>query len=300
MTNCPVHHELHVGGLQIFHRNVVGRTSGPSRVDWNSKDALLYALSVGASGSSVSADDLRFTTENSRCVSQETLPTFGSVLAQATGLVDSIFPRSDYRRVQATQELYLFGPIPPSGSVLVESRIVSVLDKGSAGLVVTESVARDANSGVLLVVSNSGAFIKGIGGFGGSRGQRWVPTFPERLADHELIYSIRPEQALLFRLNGDRNPLHSDPVVALESGFRTPILHGLCTFGFIGRSVLAATCGGDVRRFGSLKLKFTAPVFPGDELVVLIWESEDGSGVLRAEASGGTIVGEGEWSANPA
>lgn len=273
--------------------NVVGRSAVPSLVRWTSTDSMLYALSVGAGRGQLAPYELRFVTENSHAVVQECLPTFATIITKATALVNDVFPRAEYRRVQASQDLEVHMQVPPSGSVLVHSSIISFQDKGSGGLVVTESIAKDGTSGVPVFTARTGAFIRGVGGFGGPRVKADAPLFPDKPADHQQVHSIRPEQALVFRLNGDRNPLHSDPSVALKAGFSGPILHGLCTYGFVGRSVLAALCDGDAGRFREFSFRFLAPVFPGDELGVEIWALGNGSGVLRASTGRGTVVGEG-------
>src|SRR5258708_32216903 len=119
-----------------------------------------------------------------------------------------------------------------------------------------------------MVTSRSAAFIRGEGGFGGDRGPASAWERPEREPDDRVEYATRPEQALLYRLSGDRNPLHSDPKFAAGGGFDRPILHGLCTYGFTGRALLHALCGSDPARFGTMQARCSRPVVPGDTLVV--------------------------------
>ena len=144
-------------------------------------------------------------------------------------------------------------------------------DKGSGALVTTENVAVDAATGEPLVTSRSGVFIRGEGGFGGRAGGSAPWAGPDREPDLTVTYQTRPEQALLYRLSGDRNPLHADPKFAARGGFPRPILHGLCTYGVTGRALLHALCGSDPARFRSMSGRFTKPVFPGESLVVSIW-----------------------------
>jgi len=139
------------------------------------------------------------------------------------------------------------------------------------------------------VTSHSSAFIRGEGGFGGDRGPSTSWDKPGRAPDHRVEYVTRPEQALLYRLSGDRNPLHSDPSFAARGGFAKPILHGLCTYGFTGRALLHALCGSDPARFGSMYARFTKPVIPGDKLVVSIW-SEGGTTKFQTATQDGTVV----------
>jgi acyl dehydratase len=161
------------------------------------------------------------------------------------------------------------------GTVRTVATVTGIYDKGSGGLVASENVAVDAVTGDKLVTSRSSAFIRGEGGFGGDRGPSDGWHRPEREPDHRVLQLTRPEQALLYRLSGDRNPLHADPKFAARGGFSRPILHGLCTYGVTGRALLHAVCGSDPARFRSMSGRFSRPVLPGDTLVVSIWLPED-------------------------
>ncbi|MFD0664257.1 MaoC family dehydratase [Thermocatellispora tengchongensis] len=129
----------------------------------------------------------------------------------------------------------------------------------------------DAATGDPMITSRSSVFIRGEGGWGGDRGPRTTWEEPDRAPDHKLTYETRPEQALIYRLSGDRNPLHSDPAFAARAGFDRPILHGLCTYGVTGRALLHALTDGDPSRFRSMSGRFTTPVFPGESLTINIW-----------------------------
>lgn len=245
----------------------VGRTWDGGVCSWDSDRALLYAVGVGAGSS-----ELPYTTENSENVPQQVLPTFPVVL---TG--DGESSLSALRGVpleavlHAEQSVALFGPLPVSGSARLTGSVTGVFDKGHAAQVTTETVVRDATSGRTLAVLTSGMFVRGHGGFGGDRGSaaRW--SQPDRPADQVISMPTLADQALIYRLLGDRNPLHSDPAVAARAGFDRPILHGLCTFGITGRALLSAACAGDVDRFGGMSARFTAPVTPGQTLEVHLW-----------------------------
>jgi acyl dehydratase len=133
-------------------------------------------------------------------------------------------------------------------------------------------------------------FIRGEGGWGGERGPSGgAHVAPDRAPDHRVTYETRPDQALLYRLSGDRNPLHSDPSFAQMAGFDRPILHGLCTYGFTGRALLTELCGGDPARFGSMEGRFSSPVFPGESLTVEMWDTE-GSTTFRTLGEDGRVV----------
>ncbi len=256
----------------VGQRVVAGTTS------WDSSDAIRYALGVGA-GAQDPLQELAFTTENTEGVTQQVLPTFAVVLGSRDGR-PSFGDFNGTQLLHAQQYLELFGPLPESGTVRTTATITGFDDKGADALGHMELALTDEATGEKLAVSRSTVFLRGEGGFGGERG--FSPTWqrPERPADHVISYRTRTDQALLYRLSGDRNPLHSDPGFAARAGFERPILHGLCTFGFTGRALLHAACGGDAARFGSVSVRFASPVIPGEELTVHLWResaSEDAS-----------------------
>jgi acyl dehydratase len=170
------------------------------------------------------------------------------------------------------------------------STVTGIYDKGSGALVASENNAVDADSGEPLVTTRSGIFIRGEGGFGGERGTDPPWERPDRAPDHTVNLETRPEQALIYRLSGDRNPLHVDPKFAARGGFDRPILHGLCTYGVTGRGLLHALCGSEPARFGSMYGRFSRPVWPGDTLTVSIWETGDGAALFQTARPDGTVV----------
>jgi acyl dehydratase len=193
--------------------------------------------------------------------------------------------------VHGEQAVELHKPIPVEGGVRTTTRVVGIYDKGSGGVVATESTSVDIDTGEPMFTTRSSAFIRGEGGFGGDRGPsgpRNVP--PDRAPDHSVTYSTSRDQALIYRLSGDRNPLHSDPSFAALGGFDRPILHGLCTYGVTGRALLHALCGSDPARFGSMYGRFSRPVWPGDTLTVSIWETGDGAALFQTTRPDGTVV----------
>ena len=251
--------------------SLVGVPSEPHLRSWDSKDALLYAVGVGA-GLGDPLQELEFTTENSEGIEQQVLPTYAVLIAQAP-MTRSLGDFDRAMLVHAEQYFELHRPLPVAGTVSTTSTVTGIYDKGSGALVVTENVAVDAATGEPLVTSRSGVFIRGQGGFGGPRSTDPPWSLPDRAPDHQVVRETRPEQALLYRLSGDRNPLHVDPKFAARGGFSQPILHGLCTYGVTGRALLRVLCDGDPARFRSMSGRFTRPVLPGEPLTISIWRA---------------------------
>lgn len=272
--------------------DAVGTESEPAEVAWTSKDALLYAVGVGAG-----TDELAFTTENTNGVPQQVLPTFPVVLGRgmgsAMGRIGSFNPAL---LVHGTQAVTLHRTIPVEATAVTRSRIVAMYDKGKAAVVVTETEA--TLDGEPLFTTTSSAYIREAGGWGGDRGPSGAQNVPpERAPDRAVTYQTSPDQALVYRLSGDRNPLHSDPSFAAIGGFDRPILHGLCTYGFTGRALLHTLCDGDPSRFVHVEGRFSAPVFPGEPLTVHMWDTDAGVALFATVAGDGdaarTVIDQG-------
>jgi acyl dehydratase len=273
-----------------LNHSLVGVPGTPQERSWTSKDALLYAVGVGA-GLGDPLNELEFTTENSGGITQQVLPTYGVLISQAAAS-GSIGDFDRALLVHAEQYIELHRPLPVSGRVLATSTITGMYDKGSGALVSAESVAVDAETGEPLVTARSGTFIRGEGGFGGDRGPSEPWQRPDAPPDISTTLQTRPEQALLYRLSGDRNPLHADPKFAARGGFSRPILHGLCTYGVTGRALLHGLCGSDPAWFTSMSGRFSRPVLPGEALTVSIWTAgaPAGEALFQTALSDGTVV----------
>jgi acyl dehydratase len=271
--------------------DAVGARSEPTRHAWGSKDALLYALGVGA-GAVDPFGELAFTTENSQDTTQAVLPTMAVVLGVGGGRAFAdIGEFNPAMLVHGEQAITLHGPIPVEGEVETVGEITGIYDKGKGALVQLTTTSTDTATGELLFTNVMAAFIRGEGGWGGDRGPSGPRNeAPDRPADHTTTYPTRPDQALLYRLSGDRNPLHSDPVFAGWGGFPKPILHGLCTYGFTGRALLHARCDGDPARFTGMEGRFSSPVFPGESLTVELWDTGDGEATFRTLGDDGRVV----------
>jgi acyl dehydratase len=274
----------------------VGATSDPVERSWSSADCLLYALGVGAGTLDAVGFELEFTTENSTDRAQRVLPTFATVVGGGGPPRASLGSFDPAMLVHGEQSIELFGPIPPEATVRTTSEVTGIYDKGSGALVVTTSTSVDARSGEPRFTATSSLFVRGEGGFGGERGpSSGAAPLPDRQPDDLVTYATRPDQALLYRLSGDRNPLHSDPVFAKRAGFERPILHGLCTYGFTGRALLHTVCGSDPARFRAMSGRFSRPTFPGDTLTISMWA--DGAGVrFRTDnQDGATVIDAGRF-----
>jgi acyl dehydratase len=269
--------------------SLVGVPGEPQLRSWDAAAALLYAVGVGA-GLGDPLQELEFTTENCEGIEQRVLPTFGVLLAQARP-ARRLGDFDPAMLVHAEQAFELHRPLPVAGTVRTTATVTGIYDKGSGALVVTENQAVDAATGEPLITSRSGIFIRGEGGFGGPRGDSQPWALPDRAPDYQVVRETRPEQALIYRLSGDRNPLHVDPKFAARGGFSQPILHGLCTYGVTGRALLSALCDGDVARFRSMSGRFSRPVLPGESLTVSMWLIGDGETALFQTArEDGTVV----------
>lgn len=237
---------------------------------WNRDDAMLYALAVGCG-----PGDLKYVTENTTGVEQQVLPTFVTVVERRPHYREL----GDFRLsqlLQVGQSVSLRSVLPVSGSLRTISTVVEILDKGTGALIVTENELVDEKGRVVAVTRRS-LFVKGAGGFGGPRGGGSSWRRPAEEPDRVLTLHTVSTQALLYRLTGDRNPLHSDDTAARKAGFERPILHGLCTYGMVGRELLRHVCDDDVAAFGSMTARFAAPVFPGETITVQIWDTAPGA-----------------------
>jgi acyl dehydratase len=197
--------------------------------------------------------------------------------------------------VHGEQGIELFDAIPPDGEIESRGRVKAIWDKGSAAVLEFESTAIDVKTGKPLLRTSSALFCRGEGGFGGERGPNEKLEFPNRAPDHAVTYATRIDQALTYRLSGDRNPLHSDPSFAAMGGFPKPILHGLCTWGFTGRALLHTLCGGDPKRFKAMKSRFSKPVIPGDTLTISMWVDGDQALFRTTNQNGDTVIDQGQF-----
>jgi acyl dehydratase len=246
---------------------------------WTASDVLLYHLALGAGADPVDPRELRYTIEDGLQV----LPTF-AVVAQTVHRFEP--PVVEYPGISVdlanvlhgTQRIDVHRPLPTDGKARATARVTGVYDKGSAAVVETQTAVADLD-GRPIWTSTSSIFAKGEGGFGGDRGPSGPPPPPDRAPDAVIVTPTAPQQALWYRLLGDRNPLHSHPGFAAKAGFPRPILHGLCTYGMVCKAVVDAELDGDVTRVAGYGVRFAGVVFPGETLRTSVWR-EDGRLVL--------------------
>ncbi len=261
----------------------------PIRQSLTKNDCILYALGLGVGSDPLDPAQLRFVYEDGLLA----LPTMAAVLAYPGFWVKEPGTGIDWVRVvHAEQRLTIHRPLPVEGALIGCSRITGIVDKGpgKGAILYSEREIADAATGTLYASVAQSAFCRGDGGFGGSSGPTWpVHPLPERAPDAVCDLPTLPQQALIYRLSGDDNPLHADPAVARAAGFERPILHGLCTLGIAGHALLKVCCGYDPTRLKSLSLRFSAPVFPGETIRTEMWR--DGARIsFRAKVAERDIV----------
>ncbi|MBT4380740.1 MAG: enoyl-CoA hydratase [Gammaproteobacteria bacterium] len=262
----------------------VGVKGQPSQRSWTSKDALLYAVGIGAG-----TDELQYTTENTKDIDQKVFPTFAVIVGGGGIPMREVGSFNPALMVHGEQGIELLSEIPAEGEIESVGECTAIYDKGSAAVLEFTSESKNVATGEVLLRTRTSLFCRGEGGWGGDRGPSEKIQFPDRTPDQQVSYTTREDQALTYRLSGDRNPLHSDPSFSAMGGFEKPILHGLCTYGFTGRGLLNSLCDGDAGRFKSMNARFSKPVIPGDTLTVSMWV--DGSEALfRTTNQDGDVV----------
>ncbi|MFB7528673.1 MaoC/PaaZ C-terminal domain-containing protein [Streptomyces sp. NPDC056178] len=265
--------------MPIDAEKAVAAEPRSTRISWDHKDVQLYHLGIGAGADPDRPDpatdpgELRYTLESRLQV----LPSFATVAGAGAGVVGGLSsPGVDVDLaavLHGGQSVRVYRPIPVKGTAVQTSKVAAVYDKGKAAVLVLRTEAADDEGP--LWTNDAQIFVRGEGGFGGDRGPSERVARPEAAPDHVVERPIRPDQALLYRLSGDWNPLHADPEFARLAGFDRPILHGLCTYGMTLKAVTDTVLGGDVTRIRSYRTRFVGVVFPGETLRIRMWTGED-------------------------
>ncbi len=235
---------------------------------YGDRETMLYALGLGMGRAPLDPQELRYTYEKDL----KTVPTMAALFSARGNLLEGV----NYTMVvHGEQRVTLHQPLPWKADLIVESRVAEALDKGAGkgAVIYLETTTKLKDTGAPVSTSLSSIFARGDGGFGGPSGPAPVQThaIPDRAPDATCELGTREDQALLYRLSGDRNPLHCDPDVAAAAGFPKPILHGLCTYGVSCRAVLQTICGYDHTKITAFDARFSSPVYPGETVIVDMW-----------------------------
>ena len=255
--------------MALNYEKLMGLKRSGDRFAYTDRETMLYAIGIGMSRDPYDQKELAYTFEKSKL---KTVASMATVIQRIPLLKDCGY---DYTKVvHGEQRLSLEKPLEPEGEIVCDSRVVSAFDKGAGkgAIINTETVAKDAKTGAKLYTLTSTTFARGDGGFGGPNGAGLEPhKLPDRKPDLTASAETRIDQALLYRLNGDRNPLHSDPELAKRVGFPVPILHGLCTYGTACRTILREVAKYDHTRIVGFDVRFSSPVYPGETILTDMW-----------------------------
>lgn len=238
-------------------------------------DCIRYALSVGVAADPLAQEQLCFVTE----YELQTLPTFVATVGAPGAWASEPHTGIDWMQIlHGEHRMRFFRRLPTQGRLLSQTRVLSVVDKGQGrgALVTTQRQVQLAETGELLAQIEHVSFCRADGGYSASAGASdealpALPAAPARAADASLELPTHRNAALLYRLNGDRNPIHALPSAWQKAGFDQPILHGLCTYGTAAQGLVRLACAGDAGRLGSIAVRFSAPVHPGETLVLHLW-----------------------------
>ncbi len=262
----------------------VGKTWGPYEFSYTERDLIIYALGIG-----FTREDLDFVYEGAKGF--KAFPTYGVIVPASAGAEAFLSTKANFAMVvHGEQTLEIHRPLPKSGTILTTVCLEGVYDKGSGALIVMRFDSKDKN-GAPICTNRVGAFVRGAGGFGGpAQPKKSVPPIPQKSPDFTFEAPTHPNQAALYRMSGDRNPLHIDPAVAKMVGFKEPILHGLCTYGVTCRRFVQEVLPGDSGRVKSYSARFSSPVIPGETLQIKAWNSGPSLYVLEVYNPKGEAV----------
>jgi len=259
--------------MPIDLEKALGARIPDQEYSWDERDVILYQLSVGAGVPATDPGELEYCYEPNLKV----LPSFGSIPAFGSMMGVAAVDGLDFNLamlLHGEQETILSGALPTTGTVVNRARISDIFDKGKGALVIVEVVS-ETPDGVELFRNRASVFLRGEGGFGGDSGPPAANTAPDRSPDDVVESATLEQQALLYRLNGDNNPLHADPAFAALGGFDRPILHGLCSYGVVCKAAVDSAFAGDVAAVASYSARFAGAVLPGDTIVTSLWDEGD-------------------------
>jgi len=263
--------------MPIDPSKALGASISGGTASWDRDKVILYHLGVGAGVPQTDDNELTYTYEKNLKV----LPSFGVIPAFASLGGLGAVPGMSFNPMMllhGEQDLEIKKPIPVAAEVETNGKVIGVYDKGKAALVVIETETKVKGESDPLFVNRFSLFLRGEGGFGGDSGPAAGNAAPERAPDGTVESKTLPQQALLYRLSGDKNPLHADPGFAKMGGFDVPILHGLCSFGIVCKAVVDSALGGDTAKVTRYQARFAGVVFPGETIVTSYWK--DGNTIL--------------------
>jgi acyl dehydratase len=259
--------------MPIDPSKALGAELGEGTYEWNKDEVILYHLGVGAGVPPTDPGELEYTYEKNLKVlpSYGVIPVFGSMggLGKTPGLEFNFA-----MLLHGEQDLEVHQPIPPEAKITNKGKVKEIWDKGKGALVVLEMETRD-ESGSPLFTNRFSLFLRGEGGFGGESGPKAGNKPPERDPDGVIEATTLPQQALIYRLSGDKNPLHADPEFAKMGGFDKPIIHGLCSYGIVCKAIVDDLLGGDTTKVARWQARFAGVAFPGESYRISHWNEGD-------------------------
>ncbi|MDP9145029.1 MAG: MaoC family dehydratase N-terminal domain-containing protein [Actinomycetota bacterium] len=276
--------------MAIDLSKAVGAELAPTTFSWSDDDIILYHLGIGAGNPPTDSRELRYTYEGDLMVlpTYATVPQFSMMMSMA--MTDG-FEINLAQVLHGEHEIVLHDRLPTNGTVTQTGRVTDVFDKGKGALVLMEIMSVLEKSGEPIFTNRASIFIRGEGGFGGDPGPSSAHEAPGREPDHVVESPTLPQQALLYRMaSGDRNPLHVDPGFAAFGGFDRPILHGLCTYGIVGKAVVDSSLEAAPEKLASFKARFSGAVFPGETVITRIWDEGEFLAVTAESKERGTSV----------
>ena len=259
--------------MAIDYEKIMSLETKNQEFSYSDRETMLYGLGIGFGKDPLNDEELKFVYERDL----KTVPSMATVVSWGAGNMRE--SGINYLLVlHGEQRLKMHEPLPHSADILVDSSVKGVFDKGKekGALIITETDIKLKENENLLCTLSSTTFARGDGGFGGpSDGAPEPHLIPERKSDDEFSADTEPNQALIYRLSGDRNPLHSDPEIAKAAGFDIPILHGLCTYGTACRTIISNVCDYDSTLIEEFNVRFSSPVYPGEKISTEIWKDDN-------------------------
>jgi len=262
----------------------VGKVWGPNEFSYDERDLIIYALGIG-----YGKEALEYVYEGAK--NFKAFPTYGVILPSNAGAEAFLSTKANFAMVvHGEQTLQIHNPLPRKATVLTTTVLEGIYDKGSGALIVMRFDSKDKN-GTPICSNWAGVFVRGAGGFGGvSQPKKDIPAIPQKNPDFVFDAQTEANQAALYRMSGDRNPLHIDPAIAQAVGFKEPILHGLCTYGVVCRRFVQEVFKGDSGRVKSYSARFSSPVIPGQSLQTKVWHARTDLYLLEVYNAKGEAV----------